>query len=73
MIEPRNAYYGGQQDIPHKMSRGKPTVSKNRKATGPDTVWRVDGTPPGSKSGACLHRGHSGTWESQCVSLCKIR
>ncbi len=73
VIEPRNAYCGGQQDIPRSVARGKPTVSKSRKATVLGTLWRVCGTPPGSKSGACIHRGSSGTWESQCVSLCRIR
>ncbi len=37
VIEPRNTYYCGQQDIPDERSRGKPTVSKNRQATVPDT------------------------------------
>ena len=32
MMEPRNAYHGGQQDISHGVQRGKPTVSNNRKA-----------------------------------------
>ncbi len=73
VIEPRNTYYCGQEDIPDERSRGKPTVSKNRKATVPDTLWRVCGTPPGSKSGACIQRGKSGTWESQRVSLWEIR
>jgi hypothetical protein len=73
VIEPRNTYCCGQQDIPRGVQRGKPTVSKSRKATVPDTLRRVCGTPPGSKSGACVQRGNSGTWESQCVSLCKIR
>ena len=53
VIEPRNAYCGGQQDIPRSVARGKPTVSKSRKATVLGTLWRVCGTPPGSKSGAC--------------------
>jgi len=46
------------------VQRGKPTASQFRKATVPDTRWRVDGTPPGSESGACIYRGNSGTWES---------
>jgi hypothetical protein len=72
-LSPEKAYYSGQQDIPQKIARGKPTVLKNRKATVPDTGWRVVGTPPESKSGACIQRGNSGTWESQCVSLGKTR
>src|SRR5215475_11443854 len=44
--------------------RGKPTVSSGRKATVPDSKRQEAGTPPGSKSGACTHRGNSGTWES---------
>jgi len=73
VIEPRKAYYRGQQDIPREVEREKPTVWKNRKAAVPDTQWRVCGTPPGSKSGACRHRGNSGTWESHCVSWRHIR
>ena len=34
-----------------------------RKAVVLDTRGRVLRTPPGSKSGACMQRGHSGTWE----------
>ena len=43
---------------------GKPTVLSGRKAAVPDAIRRAPGTPPGSESGACLHRGSSGTWES---------
>jgi hypothetical protein len=53
VIEPRNEY-----------SRGKPTVSSGWKAAVLGALWRVRRTPPGSESGACLHRGNSGTWES---------
>jgi hypothetical protein len=57
-----------------KRSRGASRRSrKNRKAAVPAASWRVGGTPPGSKSGACIQRGHSGTWESHSVSLCPIR
>src|SRR5215475_14494225 len=45
--------------------RGKPTVSSGRKAAVLDTLGQVSRTPPGSASGACSHRGSSGTWESQ--------
>jgi hypothetical protein len=54
--------------------RGKPTVCKRRKAAVLGTVWQVPRTPPGSESGACLHRGNSGTWESHpspCTSAGK--
>ena len=51
--------------------RGKPTVSSGRKAAVLDALWRAWRTPPGSKSGACIHRGSSGTWESH-VSPCHI-
>src|SRR3989442_5635984 len=51
--------------------RGKPTVSSGRKAAVLDALWRALRTPPGSKSGACIHRGSSGTWESH-VSPCHI-
>ena len=64
VIEPRNVYSGGREDIPQEVSRGKPTVCKRRKAAVLDAVWRVSRTPPGSESGACSHRGNSGTWES---------
>jgi hypothetical protein len=46
------------------VQRGTPTVSSGRKAAVPDALWRVEGTPPGSKSGAGIHGGSSGTWES---------
>ena len=51
--------------------RGKPTVSRHRKAAVLGAQGRVRRTPPGSKSGACLHRGSSGTWESP-LSPCHI-
>jgi hypothetical protein len=44
--------------------RGKPTVSSGRKATVPGSRRQESGTPPGSQSGACRQRGHSGTGES---------
>ena len=44
--------------------RGKPTVSSGRKAAVLGALGRVRRTPPGSESGAGLHRGSSGTWES---------
>jgi len=44
--------------------RQKPTVCMRRKATVLCATWRVHRTPPGSESGACLHRGSSGTWEN---------
>ena len=44
--------------------RQKPTVCMRRKATILCAVWQVHRTPPGSESGACLHRGSSGTWEN---------
>jgi len=64
VMEPRNLYDRGHQDNPQDVPRGKPTVSCHRKAAVPETLWRADGTPPGSESGACISRGHSGTWES---------
>ena len=36
-----------------------------RKAAVLDATRRVSRIPPGSESGACIHRGDSGTWESQ--------
>src|SRR5687768_10223070 len=52
-MEPRKGYSGG-----------KPTVSRHWKAAVPDALWLVEGTPPGSQSGACMPRGSSGTWKS---------
>src|SRR2546425_5406018 len=52
------------------VTRGKPTVSSGRKAAVLDATWRVHRTPPGSKNGACIHRGSSGTWESH-LSPCQ--
>src|SRR5262249_17664046 len=52
-MEPRKVYRGGQ-----------PTVCTHGKAAVLSAFWRVRRTPPGSESGACLHRGNSGTWES---------
>src|SRR5881397_1269867 len=51
--------------------RGKPTVSSGRKAAVLEALWRAGRTPPGSESGACIHRGSSGTWESP-LSPCHI-
>src|SRR5205823_9543366 len=51
--------------------RGKPTVCKRRKAAVLDALWRVSRTPPGSESGAWVHRGSSGTWESH-LSPCAM-
>ena len=39
-------------------------MSSGRKATVLGARGRVRRTPPGSESGACIHRGSSGTWES---------
>ena len=52
------------------VQRGTPTVSSGRKAAVLGARGRVRRTPPGSKSGACMHRGSSGTWESH-VSPCQ--
>src|SRR2546426_1180053 len=51
--------------------RGKPTVSSGRKAAVLEALWRAWRTPPGSKSGACIHRGSAGPWESH-VSPCPM-
>ena len=53
------------------VARGTPTVSSGRKAAVPSASRQVFGTPPGSKSGACIHRGNSGTWESH-LSPCHM-
>jgi hypothetical protein len=44
--------------------RREPMVSSGRKAIVPGSRRQESGTPAGSKSGACRHRGNSGTWES---------
>src|SRR5262250_1560038 len=54
-----------------RVRRGTPTVSTGRKAAVLGALWRVRRTPPGSESGAWLHRGNSGTWESH-VSPCHV-
>jgi hypothetical protein len=41
-----------------------PTVSSGRQAAVLGAGGRVRRTPPGSQSGAWIHRGSSGTWES---------
>lgn len=45
--------------------RGKPTFFVRRKAAVLETQRRVDRTPPGSKSGACTHKGSLGTRENR--------
>ncbi|RLC08197.1 MAG: hypothetical protein DRI57_24455 [Deltaproteobacteria bacterium] len=52
--------------------KGKPTVCNCRKAAVPDATWPASGTPPGSETGACVHRGGPGTWESR-LSPCGER
>jgi hypothetical protein len=63
--EPRNLESRGPQDPPHGGAREQPTVCSDRKAAVLEAPRRVSRTPPGSESGACLHRGDAGTWESQ--------
>jgi hypothetical protein len=46
------------------VSRQTPTGCKHRKAAVLGAVRHVRRTPPGSESGAGLHRGSSGTWEN---------
>jgi hypothetical protein len=52
---------------------GKPTVCSARTAAVLDAPRRVCRTPPGSESGAGVHRGDSGTWVSPLVSWGHIR
>ena len=42
----------------------KPTVCTHWKAAVLSALGQEFRTPPGSESGACFHRGNSGTWES---------
>jgi hypothetical protein len=63
VIEPRHVYSRGQKDR-HWLVSGE---SRRVASGGRQQSWMRDGdpcgTPPGSQSGACVHRGHSGTWE----------
>jgi hypothetical protein len=63
VIEPRHVYSRGQKDR-HWLVSGE---SRRFASGGRQQSWMRDGdacgTPPGSQSGACVHRGHSGTWE----------
>jgi len=52
------------------LQRGTPTVSSGRKAAVLGAGGRGRRTPAGSKSGAGMHRGSSGTWESH-LSPCQ--
>ena len=63
-IEPRNASSVDSRRTLTAVRRGKPTVCTHRKAAVLGAFWRVCGTPPGSENGACIPRGHAGTWES---------
>jgi hypothetical protein len=63
-MEPRKMESWGLQDHPHGVARAKPTVGRGRPAAVLGTPRRVSRTPPGSASGACLHRGESGPGES---------
>jgi len=57
VVDPRittNCQEGSQSRRRQCSGRQQSTARKRR------ALW----TPPGSKSGACTHRGHLGTWES---------
>jgi hypothetical protein len=64
-MEPRNTVVVVIGITSLRAREGKPTGCLTRKAA---VLWTLYGdvlrTPPGSKSGACTHRGDSGTWES---------
>ena len=51
---------------------GKPTLSDERKAAVLRALWPANRTPPGSETGACVHGGGPGTWESR-LSPCGER
>ena len=57
VIEPRNVYSRGQEDIPQGGIEGKADGLQRRKAAVLDALWRVRRTPPGSESGACHPEG----------------
>ena len=53
-----------KDNLPNR-GEGKPTHCMQRKAAVLSCdMASEEGTPPGSESGACTHRGNSGTWES---------
>jgi hypothetical protein len=63
-MEPRKEERRGQEESPQEGWRGTPTVSSGRKAAVLGATWQASRTPPGSESGACMHRDSLGTWES---------
>jgi len=63
-MAPRNRESRGPQDHPHVVEREKPPACSGRQAAVLAAPRRVSRTPPGAESGACLHRGDSGTGES---------
>ena len=72
--EPRNVYGRGRKDRPSGNREGESRrLGKVRKAAVLGTLWQVCRTPPGSKSGACTHRGNLGTRESQLSPSHKSR
>jgi hypothetical protein len=64
VIEPRNDYSCGHQDNPQDGQEARADGFQWPEATVSGSRRQESGTPPGSKSGACRHRGNSGTWES---------
>jgi hypothetical protein len=55
---------GREDNLTDEANEGKPTACSDRKAAVLDAKRRVSRTPPGSKNGARIYRGNSGTWES---------
>jgi hypothetical protein len=51
-------------NLTDEADEGKPTACSDRKAAVLDAKRRVSRTPPGSRNGARIYRGNSGTWES---------
>ena len=64
VMEPRKRERRGPQDHPHGGERATPTACSGRKAAVLEAPRRGPRTPPGSASGAGVHRGDAGTWES---------
>ncbi len=78
VIEPRNSLVVviGITSLGNRRGKADGLFMLEGGSFGGDNSGDVLRTPPGSKSGACTHRGNSGTWESRlfpCQDSRKIR
>jgi len=71
VMEPRNSYSCGPEDIPQGSTEGKADGLQAPEGNSPGCAMAVHRTPLGFESGVCLHSGNSGTWESH-LSPCFI-